>query len=65
MGQTAIDPEDEPGIFDIADDAADEAATLRGEADIAAGRFVSHEAVVKWLKSWGTDNPLPRPKCGE
>ena len=65
MGQPAIDPEDEPGIFDIADDAADEASTRRGEADIAAGRVVSHEAVVKWLKSWGTDNPLPRPKCGE
>ncbi len=60
-----IDPDDEPGIFDIPDDAADETATLRGEADIAAGRFVSHEAVVQWLKSWGSDNPLPRPKCGE
>ena len=37
--------DDEPGVFDIADDAADEAATLRGLADAEAGRVVSHEAV--------------------
>lgn len=34
-------------------------------ADIAAGRFVSHEAVVRRVKSWGTENPSPRPECGE
>jgi len=65
MGQPAIDPEDEPDIFDIPDDAADEASTLRGLADFDAGRVISHEAVKRWLLSWGTDNPLPRPKCGE
>ena len=55
----------EPSIFDEADDAADEASMQRGEADADAGRVVSHEAVSKWLKSWGTAKPLPRPKCGE
>jgi len=65
MGQIPIDPEDEPGIFDIPDDAADEASTLRGLADFEAGRTISHEAVSRWLLSLGTDNPLPRPECGE
>ena len=65
MGQPAIDPEDEPDIFDIPDGVADEASTLRGLADFEAGRVISHEAVKRWLLSWGTDNPLPRPKCGE
>jgi len=65
MGQPAIDPDDEPGIFDIADDAADEASMRRAEADFEAGRTISHEAMKRWLLSWGTDNPLPPPKCGE
>ena len=30
------------------------------EAD--EGVFVSGEAVSAWLKSWGTDNPLPPPE---
>lgn len=66
MGKPAVEPEDdEPGIFDIPDDAADEAATLRGIADFKAGRTVSHDAVMRWVASWGTANPLPRPKWGE
>lgn len=55
----------EPSLFDEVDEAAEAAADARGEADIAAGRVVSHEAVSRWLDSWGTANPLPRPKCGE
>ena len=41
------------------------ASDARAEADIAAGRVVSHEAVSRWLTSLTTDQPLPRPKCGE
>jgi predicted transcriptional regulator len=55
---------EEPAVFD-AGDAADEAATLQGLADIEAGRVVSHDAVKRWLLSLSTDDPLPRPKCGE
>jgi predicted transcriptional regulator len=55
----------ESSIFDEPDDEADELATMRGEADADAGRVVSHEAVGRWLKSWGTPNELPPPKCGE
>ncbi len=52
-------------IFDEADDAEEAAADARAEADVAAGRVVSHEAVSRWLKSWGTAERRPRPKCGE
>lgn len=45
---------------------SDEAREARldalAEADIAAGRVVPHHRVVEWLRSWGTDNKLPRPK---
>lgn len=52
----------EPSIFDQADSAADEAALREGEADADAGRVVSHERVMAWLKSWGTPDELPPPK---
>jgi len=57
--------EEEPGVFDVADTEADELATLEGEANVAAGRVISHEAVVRWLRSWGTENELPPPKVGD
>ncbi len=49
-------------LFDSEPDAAlearlDEAA----EASYAAGRFVEHETVVRWLMSWGTEDELPPP----
>ena len=28
----------------------------------AGGQFVEHEAVAAWLRSWGTENELPRPR---
>ena len=57
--------EEQPSVFDVADDEADERATLEGLADLDAGRVISHEAVARWLRSWGTDNELPPPKCGD
>ena len=36
--------------------------TLEGLADVDAGRVVPHAEVSLWLKSLGTDNPLPRPR---
>ena len=30
--------------------------------DIDAGRLIPHEEVSVWLKSLGTDSPLPRPE---
>lgn len=58
-------PGPEPSIFDEIDAEAEERAIREGEADADAGRVISHEAVRRWLLSWGTPNELPPPKCGE
>ena len=55
----------EPAIFDDLDDEAEAAADARAEADVAAGRVVSHEAVSRWLKSWADGSPGPAPKSGD
>ena len=57
--------DEEPALF-IAEEAIElDAREQKALADIDAGRFVTHEAVKRWLLSLSTDNPLPRPKCGE
>ena len=56
--------DEEPGVFVEEADELD-ARERKAMAEIDAGRFVTHEAVVRWLKSWGTDNELPPPKCGD
>ncbi len=55
----------EPAIFDDIDEADDAAAIAEARAEIAAGQFISHEAVKAWLLSWGSPNELPAPKAGE
>ena len=69
-----MEPEDETsGVGEWADDFVfddqlDEdalEAIAEGEADIAAGRVVSHEAVTRWIRSWGTETELPPPECGD
>jgi len=35
---------------------------LQGLAELDAGEGVSHERVMEWLDSWGTENELPAPK---
>lgn len=59
-----FDP-DEPGIFEVYDEAHEAKADARAQADFAAGRIISNEAVERWLLSWGTGSRLPRPTCGE
>ncbi len=59
------DDEEECDIFDLVDPEWEAEQDRLAEADIAAGRVISNEAVMRWVKSWGTDNPLPKPKCGE
>lgn len=55
----------EPSLFDEIDDDVEAAADARAEADIAAGRVISHEAMKRWLLSWGGPDERPAPKCGE
>ena len=50
-------------IFDSPPDEAAEARfDAEAEADAAAGRVVPHEEVVRWLRSWGKPDELPRPQ---
>jgi predicted transcriptional regulator len=55
----------EPAIFDEIDDDAEAAADARAEADVAAGRVISHEAVSRWLSSWAEGDPKAPPEVGE
>jgi predicted transcriptional regulator len=58
-------PDAEPFLFDEVDEAAEQCALEEAERAIAEGRTISHEAVRRWLLSWGTAKELPPPKCGE
>ena len=64
MGKT-VPSAPEPGLFDEVDEEHERLADERAEADVKAGRVISHEAMKRWLLSWGTPNELPPPKCGE
>lgn len=52
-------------LFDAADAEAEARADARAEADARAGRLISHGAVRRWLASWGSGRPLPRPRSGD
>ena len=52
-------------LFDAADGEAEARADARADADVAADRTISHGAVTRWLRSWGSDKPLPRPRVGD
>ena len=55
----------ERSLFDQSDPAAEAEADARAEADVREGRLISHAAVKRWIKSWGSARPLPRPEIGE
>jgi hypothetical protein len=44
---------------------AEAKAEARADADVAAGRLISHGAVRQWLQSWGSAKRLPRPRVGD
>lgn len=48
--------------FEEIDEETEERRIAEAEADIAAGRVISNEAVMRWIKSWGTPDELPAPK---
>ena len=54
-------------IFEeLADDPAVEAAAdVRAEADVRAGRLISHQAMTRWLKSWGSVKRSAKPTVGD
>jgi predicted transcriptional regulator len=55
----------ENSLFDAADPLTEESADARAEADVRRGRLISHQAVRRWLSSWGGPDPLPRPRPGD
>ena len=57
-------PQPEPSIFDEVDEEAEARALAEAEADVAAGRVVSHERVREWLASIGTPDETPAPFSG-
>ena len=52
-------------LFETADAEAEAAADVRADADVRAGRLISHEAVRRWLASRGSAKPTPRPRPGD
>lgn len=46
----------------MADQRAYLEAIEEGEREADEGVFVSGEAVIRWLQSWGTENELPPPE---
>lgn len=52
-------------LFDAIDPAAEAKADARAEADVRDGRLIGHDAVKRWIGSWGSVAPLPRPKAGD
>ncbi len=49
-------------LFSQRDREAEAASIARARGDIEAGRFVDHEEVAKWLRTWGTDDEYPVPR---
>ena len=48
-----------PSIFDESDAAAEEKAWVEGVRAADEGRVVSHDAVTRWLLSWGRTRTAP------
>jgi len=49
----------------VIDEVAEERALQEAERAVAEGWVISHEAMRRWLLSWGTPDELPPPQCGE
>lgn len=55
----------ENALFDTSDLAVEAEADARADADVRNGRLISHNAVRRWLSSWGLMELLPRPRVGD
>jgi predicted transcriptional regulator len=51
-------------IFDQIDEDAEARAIAKARAEIAGGKGIPHDEVIRWLQSWGTPNELQPPKPG-
>ncbi len=57
----------EPGasLFEDTDPKTEALASEEAEIAVAQGRVISHQAIRKWLLSWGKADELSPPRCGE
>ncbi|HXH17050.1 MAG TPA: CopG family transcriptional regulator [Sphingomonas sp.] len=55
----------ENALFETSDPIEEAEADARADADVRNGRLISHDAVKRWLSSWGSGEPLPRPRVGD
>jgi predicted transcriptional regulator len=55
----------EKALFKTSDPTAEVEADARADADVRNGRLIGHDAVKRWLSSWGSVKPLPRPRGGD
>jgi len=55
----------EHSLFDTSDIRAEAEADARADADVRAGRLISHDAVKRWLASWGAGKSAQRPRPGD
>ena len=55
----------EKALFETSDPTAEADADARADADVRHGRLIGHDAVKRWLSSWGAAKPLPRPRVGD
>ena len=47
------------------DPAVEAAADARADDEARHGRLISHDAMTRWLKSWGTARRAPKPAPGD
>jgi hypothetical protein len=59
-----VTSEPETTLFEKPDPKVKDVVLEEAESAIAKGRVISHDAVRKWLRSWGKLDELPPPKCG-
>jgi hypothetical protein len=55
----------EKTLFDHSDQQSEAKADARADEDVRTDRLISHDAVRRWLASWGSSKPLSRPRVGD
>ena len=51
--------------FDEMDESVEARMIAEAEADVAAGRVISNQAMMRWIKSWAAPDELQPPECSE
>jgi predicted transcriptional regulator len=61
--RTAASPDVSPDDETTGELTAEERAAIQeARADYAAGRYYTHDQIVRWLRTWGTDQETDGPE---